>query len=391
MSQHLDDGQIRAALDGELEEAGRRHLDTCSECRTREAAMRRERRPTQERLALLSQPTPGAEASPRVALSRFHERKLNRRESSRMVRKALRSPVVRYGLPVALLLVLILSFPSTRAMADRLLSLFRVQQVTVIPVDFTGLQQLEGQGTLGTQFSQLISDSVTTSQKPGAPIEVSDVAQASQSAGFPVRLPEGLTPSRISVVHSSAFALVVNRTKAQALLNEAGRSDLVLPASVDGATVSVKIPASVTADYGTCPAPNTEGSETAPGSGGSAGRRFPDCIILAEIPSPTVSAPAGVDIAQLAQLRADRSVRDVIQLSPGRDVEIGRERGDWVFPYDPSLSGQHALVRSEDADFVLVDAGSRNGCALGVRGETVLQNGSRLLVGDKLMRIELAS
>ena len=103
------------------------------------------------------------------------------------------------------------------------------------------------------------------------------------------------------------------------------------------------------------------------------------------------SLTPNADIAQLAQLRADRSVRDVIQLSPGRDVEIGRERGDWVFPYDPSLSGQHALVRSEDADFVLVDAGSRNGCALGVRGETVLQNGSRLLVGDKLMRIELAS
>ncbi|HTR19751.1 MAG TPA: FHA domain-containing protein [Gemmatimonadales bacterium] len=103
------------------------------------------------------------------------------------------------------------------------------------------------------------------------------------------------------------------------------------------------------------------------------------------------SLTPNADIAQLAQLRADRSVRDVIQLSPGRDVEIGRERGDWVFPYDPSLSAQHALVRSEDADFVLVDAGSRNGCALAVRGEMVLHNGSRLLVGDKLMRIELAS
>lgn len=103
------------------------------------------------------------------------------------------------------------------------------------------------------------------------------------------------------------------------------------------------------------------------------------------------SLTPNADIAQLAQLRADRSVRDVIQLSPGRDVEIGRERGDWIFPYDPSLSGQHALVRSEDADFVLVDAGSRNGCALGVRGETVLQNGSKLLVGDKLMRVELGT
>src|SRR6267143_210630 len=61
------------------------------------------------------------------------------------------------------------------------------------------------------------------------------------------------------------------------------------------------------------------------------------------------------DIASLTQLRSDGSSRDVIQLSPGRDVHVGRERGDWIFPYDPSMSAQHAMVRSEDADFVLVD------------------------------------
>src|SRR5881396_3712339 len=58
------------------------------------------------------------------------------------------------------------------------------------------------------------------------------------------------------------------------------------------------------------------------------------------------------DIASLTQLRTDGSSRDVIQLSPGRDIHIGRERGDWIFPYDPSMSAQHATVRSEDADFV---------------------------------------
>ena len=32
------------------------------------------------------------------------------------------------------------------------------------------------------------------------------------------------------------------------------------------------------------------------------GRRYPDCVILAEIPSPTVDAPANLDIVQLAQI-----------------------------------------------------------------------------------------
>jgi pSer/pThr/pTyr-binding forkhead associated (FHA) protein len=95
------------------------------------------------------------------------------------------------------------------------------------------------------------------------------------------------------------------------------------------------------------------------------------------------------DIASLTQLRNDGSSRDVIQLSPGRDVHIGRERGDWIFPYDPSMSAQHATVRSEDADFVLVDDHSRNGVAIAARGVMPLQHGSRIMIGDKLLRVEL--
>jgi hypothetical protein len=53
------------------------------------------------------------------------------------------------------------------------------------------------------------------------------------------------------------------------------------------------------------------------------------------------------------------------------------------------MSGQHALIRSEDADFVVVDAGSRNGIAVAARGATPLKDGSRVLVGDKLLRIEI--
>jgi pSer/pThr/pTyr-binding forkhead associated (FHA) protein len=95
------------------------------------------------------------------------------------------------------------------------------------------------------------------------------------------------------------------------------------------------------------------------------------------------------DIATLTQLRSDGSARDVIHLSPGRDLRIGRERGEWLFPYDPSMSAEHALVRSEDADFVMVDAGSRNGIAIAARGDMPLSHQSRILVGDKLLRIEL--
>jgi pSer/pThr/pTyr-binding forkhead associated (FHA) protein len=118
---------------------------------------------------------------------------------------------------------------------------------------------------------------------------------------------------------------------------------------------------------------------------GYPGPHPPDADATRRMGSLTPSA----DIASLTQLRSDGSPRDVLQLSPGRDVVIGREHGDWTFPYDPSMSARHALVRSEDADFVVVDAGSRNGIALAARGDIPLRHNSRLMIGDKVLRVEL--
>jgi len=219
-----------------------------------------------------------------------------------MFRKLFASTALRVGLAIVVILAVVFSFPQARAFADQVLNLFRVQQVVVVPVDFTGIQSLTGNDTLGKQVSDLIASSVTTQQKPGTPVTATDAAQASQLAGFTVRVPQGMTPSRLSVENAAAFTLKVDVAKAQALLNESGRSDLVLPASINGADVSVNIPASVSVAFGTCPDPAAPDTGAGLNSGGSAGRRYPDCVILAEIPTPTVSAPADLNIAQLAQI-----------------------------------------------------------------------------------------
>lgn len=94
------------------------------------------------------------------------------------------------------------------------------------------------------------------------------------------------------------------------------------------------------------------------------------------------------DVAMLAQLRADGSARDTMHLSPGRSVKIGRDTGDWVFPYDKTMSGKHAEVRSEDLEFIVLDDGSRNGIAVAVRGEKTVKPGQRVLIGDHTLRVE---
>ncbi len=298
---HLDDGQLRAALDGELGPDQLRHLEGCAACRAREAAIRSQIGVAADRLAFLVGDDADQPQQPaaRLALQRFYDRKVNQQEIP-MFQRLFQTSFVRIGLVFFVLLALVVAIPSTRAFADQLLNLFRVQQVAVVPVDFTGIQQLTGDDALGKQISQLLSKSINMTEKPGEPQTVADASQASQIAGFNVRLPQGVAPTRISVEHSAAFTFQVDRARAQALLDEAGRNDLVLPQEIDGADIAVKIPASVSAAYGACPDPKTD-TGALPLSG-SAGRRYADCVILAEIPSPTVSAPASVDVAKLAEI-----------------------------------------------------------------------------------------
>ncbi|MEW6406861.1 MAG: hypothetical protein AB1649_34220 [Chloroflexota bacterium] len=290
MKKHLTDGELRASLDGELDSD---HLAVCPECQARQRQMLAESQRTAQRLSFLApteEPVPAAHR----AWSRLIQRLEIQKETS-IMKRIFAFPAVRVAAVVTLLLALVLAFPSTRALASELLNLFRVQQVAVVPVDFTGLEQLTGNDALGSQFSEMISSSIEITEEPEESQLAADAAEASELAGFTVRLPGEMTPSFISVSGSGAFTVTVDRDKAQALLDEAGRSDLVLPDSIDGAEISVEIPSAVSTAYGDCPTPEGEDAE-------NLDRHYSDCVILVQIPSPTVNAPADVDVAQLAQV-----------------------------------------------------------------------------------------
>ena len=94
------------------------------------------------------------------------------------------------------------------------------------------------------------------------------------------------------------------------------------------------------------------------------------------------------DIARLSQLRADGSVRDSQYLAQGHTIRIGRDAGDWTFPYDQTMSGRHADLRELDGAFIIHDLGSRNGVGVAVRGERALKVGQRVLLGDQVLRVE---
>ncbi len=205
------------------------------------------------------------------------------------------------GLAVIVVLVIGLSIPSGFAWAGQFLSLFRVQQVTVIPIDPTGLAALKNSSTVVQQVSELMAKSITFEKKPGEPIPASSAAEASKLAGFTVRLPTNPSSQpRLTVQPGAAFEFTVDRARAQALLDQSGHTDLVLPPSLDNARISVNIPDAVSAAYGGCPA--FQGASGDPDVQGSAGRQHPDCVLLAEMPSPTIDTPPDINFQQLAQI-----------------------------------------------------------------------------------------
>ncbi len=97
------------------------------------------------------------------------------------------------------------------------------------------------------------------------------------------------------------------------------------------------------------------------------------------------------DVAVMEQVLANGKVRDTCYVPEGGAILIGREHGNWVFPYDPTMSARHAEVRSrsESGDVLIRDIGSRNGIGIALRSEHELLDGDRLLLGRQLLRIDL--
>ncbi|HVB37899.1 MAG TPA: hypothetical protein VND92_05145 [Vicinamibacterales bacterium] len=192
------------------------------------------------------------------------------------------------------------TLPPVRRLAGRFFGSLREPQVQAVNVNLSNFFGPDANQTLQQMVTQMVSDkvTVTTSQK-SQPAQ--NAAEASRLAGFPVALPAGRKDAPVlTVVGEHAFTLTVDRARLQAIVKEAGRPDLAVPASIDGAAMHVQIPRSVRARYGECPAPRSAAANvvTPPPSS----TQYDNCLILSEGPRPAVQAPAGLDLEPLAQI-----------------------------------------------------------------------------------------
>lgn len=352
---HILHADLRAFVDEELPAAERAaaasHLAACPDCAVRLQAVSAQTLRVSQRLAVLAPSPADAPAPAHAAHQQLQYRQ--RKDGIPMLKSLAARRPLWAGLAAVAALAVLFSFAPVRAWAGQFLGLFRVQQIRVLPLDTTGLSALADNATLSEQISQLFADNVTILHEPASPVTVSSLEAASQMAGFTVRgLSAGGAQTTITVRDGLAFQVVPDRARAQAILNEAGRADLQLPASLDGAAIRVDVPTGVTIAYGQCPLDSEAAVESGLDPDRPTGRSsFRSCVLFAQVPSPTVTAPPDLNVAELAELALQ-----FVGLSPEEAREFSATV-DWtstlVVPL-PRQAAAYALVEIDGVSGTLV-------------------------------------
>jgi hypothetical protein len=237
------------------------------------------------------------------------------------------------ALPLAAVLVLALSFlaPPVRSTAAQLLTIFRVQDVAPITIDSLS-QPLPN-------LTQLGDMSPAPRDVRMQPVQVADAGAASAQVGFtvqtPSQLPAGLAnpPSAVAVTTSRTINFTFRAQKARAYLDSTGHKDVAVPPKFDGATLTLRIPATASLAYLPAGASLADLKAAAgPASAGSSGAK-PDTaavnrllngsgVVIIEAKSPELDA-TGVSADEL---------RDFLLSLPGiPDTTKAQLRaiGDW--------------------------------------------------------------
>jgi len=322
---HIPEGLLRGYLDQEVpvEEMKqiRQHLVGCPHCQVALQTLRLRAQEVDQRLVGLSSIRPAASMPPSTAFSRFNLY-CNQKEVPDMLHKlfAPRFRLAWIGISLILILSLSMAFPSVRAIANSFLGLFRVQSIKVVQVDPGNLpDQLSSSSTLESLFAEDVHTEMN-----GKLVTVTNVAEASAQAGFDVRLPAADGSPRLEVMPGGKMSVKVDLGKARAVLKEIGRTDIQLPAELDGAQVTVDIPKVVTASFGDCPSTQDVQSFNPDPTDPDIQATFGACTVFTQMQSPTVNAPEGLDINKIGE-----ALLELLGMSPA-DAAHFSDNIDWT-------------------------------------------------------------
>ena len=187
---HLSDGEIKGYIDQEIAERELQrlssHLDACERCQKRMEFISTQSQRVDQHLAVLDPKHDESPPSASYAYSQF-DKKYSCKENVNMLNKIFnrKTRFAWVAIGVVAILAVAFAFPQVRAIGSSFLGLFRVEQFTVLQID---PEQLEEQLSSASQFEYLLAEDVQI-EEFGEYTEVDNAAQASDLAGFQVRLP----------------------------------------------------------------------------------------------------------------------------------------------------------------------------------------------------------
>lgn len=287
----IDTGMLRAYLDGEVNRITEltEHVSACAECQAELKVLNRHAASVRSGLEFLPKPA-SAGISPAWSDIRLRLEQPAANAPARW--NPWRTWSLAAGGAVAVAAVLAFTVAPVRGWAENLLSIFRMEHIAVVELNPDAVNALENDRLI----SRMISDEVTQTETPQKPRPVADAATASKLAGFKVHLIAGETPALLLFRTPISAQMKLDRDRLQAILDEAGRSDVQIPQSADGAVISMRVAAGIIATYGNCGDESEKqprASEPQPADA--------SCIRLNEVPSPTVTAPQQLDTAEIVR------------------------------------------------------------------------------------------
>jgi hypothetical protein len=312
------------------------HLAACADCRVHFEKLCAETSRTGDLLKTMAPVADFSTISPTAAYALFRSQVRSSDQPDTLWIRRLFAASWRpaWGLAAAAVVVAILVGVSpVRTWAQRVLTMLRVQKISVVTIDPGALMSNGGPNSRPSKLiDQFFSDSVVVTMKPGEPDVASSVAQAAELAGYPIQTLGSLgAPQSIEVNGESAFQMTIDRDRVETLLEEVGRSDINIPESANGALIAVRVPKIVRSRYGDCSTTN--------------------CVYLIQAPSPTVSVPPDLNMAEIAEA--------ALELAGMNSAEAHSfcQTVDWtstlVIPI-PSNSGSYQTVSVDGVEGTLI-------------------------------------
>ncbi|HEY0606392.1 MAG TPA: zf-HC2 domain-containing protein [Herpetosiphonaceae bacterium] len=250
MTHCVDEGRLRSYLDDALDSAERGaiawHLAKCADCRAQTETLRLVAAQVHQVLDVPAQPVNAQLALARLRESQAAQKRIAEqsvdspssgrgvlwRNTMQQIARLWSGPrrMVATSLAAVVVMLSLLAFPPVRAAASRVLDVFRVQQVILMPISPERVEQFEN---LNLDGITLFVDEPKLINKPAEPRAVASADEASQAVGFPVQeltvFPDQVIDTKRQVIDRTILEFQVNVDGARKLLELLDIHDVTLP------------------------------------------------------------------------------------------------------------------------------------------------------------------